>query len=198
MKNKNFLKKSLSLINNKKQFYFLFFLSLLGVFVELLSIAIVIPVVVFLIEQDPIEKFQILKPIFNFFSISNKEEIITISLFGIAIVYFLRFLFLIFLNFYKNLFSYNLSLNIKKDLVNKYLSQNYSYFFKENSSRLIKNIMIEAAHFSQNLVDRIFYIFVDIFVISTVLISLVFFEPIISLIIATFLSLVALILFIFF
>ena len=195
MKNKNFLTKSLDLIDNKKQFYFLFFLSLVGVFVELLSIAIVIPVVVFLIEQDPIEKFQILKPIFNFLSISNKKEIIIFSLLGIAIVYFLRFLFLIFLNYYKNLFSYNLSLNIKRDLINNYLSQDYSYFFNENSSRLIKNIIVEASHFSGNLVDRIFYIFIDIFVISTVLISLIFFEPVISFIIATFLSFIALILF---
>ena len=101
MKNKNTFEKSLYLIKNKKQFYFLFFLSLIGVFVELLSVAVVIPVVVFLIEQDPIEKFQILKPIFNYLSISNKNEIISFSLFAIIIVYFFRFSFLIYLNYYK-------------------------------------------------------------------------------------------------
>ena len=194
MKNKNVLTKSLRLIKNKKQLYFLFILSIIGVFVELLSIAIVIPVVVFLIEQNPIEKFQILEPIFNFFSISTKNEVIAFSLIGIVIVYFFRFLFLIFLNYYKNLFSYNLSLDIKKNLIDKYLSQKYSYFFNENSSRLIKNIIVETSHFSGNAVDRLFYIFIDTFVILTVFISLIFFEPFISLTIALFLCLVALIL----
>lgn len=194
MKYKNILTKSLSLIKNKKQLYLLFFFSLIGVFVELLSIAIVIPVVVFLIEENPIEKFQILEPIFNHFSISTKNDVITFSLVGIVIVYFFRFLFLIFLNYYKNLFSYNLSLNIKKNLIDKYLSQKYSYFFNENSSRLIKNIVVEISHFSGNAVDRLFYIFIDTFVISTVFVSLIFYEPIISLTIAFFLCLVALIL----
>lgn len=194
MKYKNILTKSLSLIKNKRQLYLLFFFSLIGVFVELLSIAIVIPVVVFLIEENPIEKFQILEPIFNHFSISTKNDVITFSLVGIVIVYFFRFLFLIFLNYYKNLFSYNLSLNIKKNLIDKYLSQKYSYFFNENSSRLIKNIVVEVSHFSGNAVDRLFYIFIDTFVISTVFVSLIFYEPIISLVIGFFLCLVALIL----
>ena len=194
MKNKNTFEKSLNLIKNKKQFYFLFFLSLIGVFVELLSVAIVIPVVVFLIEQDPIEKFQILKPIFNYLSISNKNEIIAFSLFAIVIVYFFRFLFLIYLHYYKNLFSYNLSLNVKRDLIDKYLSQRYSYFFNDNSSRLIKNVIVEVSQFTGGAINSIFYIFIDLFVISTVLISLIFFEPIISFIIAIFLCFVGLIL----
>ena len=194
MKNKNTFEKSLNLIKNKKQFYFLFFLSLIGVFVELLSVAIVIPVVVFLIEQDPIEKFQILKPIFNYLSISNKNEIIAFSLFAIVIVYFFRFLFLIYLNYYKNLFSYNLSLSVKRDLIDKYLSQRYSYFFNDNSSRLIKNVIVEVSQFTGGAINSIFYIFIDLFVISTVLISLIFFEPVISFIIAIFLCFVGLIL----
>ena len=194
MKNKNTFEKSLNLIKNKKQFYFLFFLSLIGVFVELLSVAIVIPVVVFLIEQDPIEKFQILKPIFNYLSISNKDEIIAFSLIAIVIVYFFRFLFLIYLNYYKNLFSYNLSLSVKRDLIDKYLSQRYSYFFNDNSSRLIKNVIVEVSQFTGGAINSIFYIFIDLFVISTVLISLIFFEPVISFIIAIFLCFVGLIL----
>lgn len=190
MKNKNVFYKSLSLIKNKKEFYFLFFLSLIGVFVELLSIAVVVPIVVFLIEQDPVEKYEILKPIFSFFSIQSKNDIINLGLIGIILVYSFRFIFLIFLNYYKNLFSYNLSLTIKKDLINKYLSQNYSYFFKENSSRLIKNIIVEISQFTGNAVNSIFYIFIDIFVISTVLISLIIFQTKISLTITVFLFLV--------
>ena len=194
MENKNIFKKSLSLIKNKKQFYILLFLSFIGVFVELLSIAIVIPIVVFLIEQNPIEKFQFLESIFNFLSISNKKEILVFSLLSIIIVYFFRYLYLIFLNYYKNIFSFNLSLNVKKNLVEKYLSQKYSYFFNENSSRLVKNIIVEASHFTNNAVDRIFYIFIDTFVISIVLISLILFESGISLIIAGFLCLIGIIL----
>jgi ABC-type multidrug transport system fused ATPase/permease subunit len=194
MKNKNFFTKALSLIKDKKQLYLLFFFSIVGVFVELLSIAIVVPVVVFLIEQNPLEKFQILEPIFNFLSISTKDEMITFCLIGIVIVYLFRFLFLVFLHYYKNLFSYNLNLNIKKDLIDQYLSQKYSYFFNQNSSRLIKNIIVEISHFSGGAVDRLFYIFIDIFVIVTVFASLIFFEPTISLIIAFFLILVGLIL----
>ena len=194
MNNKNFFTKAFSLIKNKKQLYFLFFFSIIGVFVELLSIAIVVPVVVFLIEQNPLEKFQTLEPIFNFLSISTKNEIITFSLLGIVIVYFFRFSFLIFLHYYKNLFSYNLNLNVKKDLIDQYLSQKYSYFLNQNSSRLIKNIIVEVGHFVGGAVDHMFYIFIDIFVIITVFASLMFFEPFISLIIAFFLILVGLIL----
>ena len=66
-------------------------------FVELLSIAVVVPIVVFLIEQDPVEKYEILKPIFSFFSIQSKDDIINLGLIGIIAVYSFRFIFLIFL-----------------------------------------------------------------------------------------------------
>ena len=190
MKNKNVFYKALYLIKNKQEFYFLFFLSIIGVFVELLSIAVVVPIVIFLIEQNPVEKYEILRPLFNFFSIKSKEDVIYFGLIGILLVYFFRFIFLIFLNYRKNLFSYNLSLTIKKDLINKYLSQNYSYFFKENSSRFIKNIIVEISQFTGNAINSIFYIFIDTFVIFTVLISLIFFQTKISLTIAVFLCLV--------
>ena len=194
MKNKNTFEKSLFLIQNKNQLYILFFLSLIGVFVELLSIAAVIPAVVFLIEENPIEKFQFLNHIFVYFSISSKEQIISYSLFLIVIVYFLRFLFLIFLNYYKNLFSYNLNVNLKSELVDKYLSQNYSYFFNQNSSKFTKNIIVEVSRFSGNVVGSIFHILIDLFVITTVLISLIFYQPFITIIIALFLILIGFIL----
>lgn len=190
MKNKNTFEKSLFLIQNKNQLYILFFLSLIGVFVELLSIAAVIPAVVFLIEENPIEKFQFLNHIFVYFSISSKEQIISYSLILIIVVYFLRFLFLIFLNYYKNLFSYNLNVNLKSELVDKYLSQNYSYFFNQNSSKFTKNIIVEVSRFSGNVVGSIFHILIDLFVITTVLISLIFYQPFITIIIALFLILI--------
>ena len=43
MKNNKIFSKALSIIKNKNEFYILFFLSLIGVFVELISIAAVIP-----------------------------------------------------------------------------------------------------------------------------------------------------------
>ena len=48
------------------------------------------------------------------------------------------------------------------------------------------------SQFTGNAINSIFYIFIDLFVISTVLISLIFYEPIISFIIAIFLCLVGL------
>ena len=89
---------------------------------ELLSIAAVIPAVIFLIEQNPIEKFLFLEPILKYFLLMSKYDVVLYSLIFITIIYFIRFLFLIFLNYYKNLFSYYLSLEIKSELVNKYLS----------------------------------------------------------------------------
>ena len=182
--------KSISLIKNKKEFVILFILSIGGVFVELLSIAAAIPIVIFLIEQDPIEKFRFLEPIFNYFSISTKEEIILFSLVAVFFVYLIRFFYLIFLNYYKNLFSFILAKNLKQELVDGYLSQNYSYFFNQNSSKFVKNIIVEISHFSGNAVNSIFHIFIDIFVISTVLISLTVYQTSISIVIAIFLSLV--------
>jgi len=90
--------------------------------VELLSIAAVIPAVIFLIKQNPIEKFLFLEPILKYFLLMSKYDVVLYSLIFITIIYFIRFLFLIFLNYYKNLFSYYLSLEIKSELVNKYLS----------------------------------------------------------------------------
>ena len=74
-----------------------------------------------------------------------------------------------------------------QQLVDKYLSQNYSYFFNQNSSKFTKNIIVEVSRFSGNVVGSICHILIDLFVITTVLISLLFYQPFITIIIALFL-----------
>lgn len=179
--------KIFKLINDKKILYFLFFLSIGGVFVELLSIAAIIPLVIFLLEENPIEKFEILKPIFLFFNLNNKVDIVNFGIIFILLVYLIRFFYLTFLNFYKNFFSFKLSIDIKNNLLSLYLSQNYSYFTNQNTSRLVKNMIVETSQFTGNAISSLINIFIDFIVIFLVMISLLFYQFKITIIISLFL-----------
>lgn len=119
--------------------YFFIFLFLISIILEMLSIAIIIPLLQSLSGNS---NSLIFKNIFDFINIiiGEKYNIIYIILFIVFIIFTLKNFFLIFFSYIQNKYITTVRMYLTNKLYKIYLFQSYNFFLKNNSSILIRNI----------------------------------------------------------
>jgi len=147
---KNALNKLLFVLdsNERKKSFILTLLVLIGAILEMLGIGMLIPILSLLTDNGAnsvyFEKVKEYLPIIKNF---DKYNLIIFSLASIFIVYLLKTIFLSFLTWYQSLFIFNLNSKISRKLFKNYLYQDYTFYLKTNSSKLIQNINVEVGNF---------------------------------------------------
>ena len=129
--------------NQKKELYFLFFLIIISMFLEVFSIGLIVPVMMSILNQDITTLLPLTEPILNYIgSYKNKDLVIFTSL-ALVCSYFVKNLYLLF--FLKIVGDYlaKIERKIKSQLFNKYISHKHYNYFKTNSSKLLSNITID-------------------------------------------------------
>ena len=122
-------KKITFLLNNQEvKFLTIFsFLLLIGIFFEMLSFVIIIPVFNLIFLNNFSDNF-----LLNIF-ISNSEIPETsnfkiLVIFIMLLVFFVKNLYLIIVNYYNRKFFYNLNIRLSTNLFSIYLKQKYFFF----------------------------------------------------------------------
>ncbi len=160
---KIFLKKIHNLIDKKfyYKFVFYFIITFLIMILEVLGIALLFPIVK-IITSDEIP-FKELIPL-------NEENFLFFFAIFLLIIFIIKNLLLIYLNFWQYRFLGNIHLNLASKLINNYLKMPYKYFINSNTSIMVKNID-EAQNFSTCL-NAILNIILETLVILAILIML--------------------------
>ena len=167
------IKKLLFLIpkNYHLKTFFIFIFFLFNAFLELLGIGLILPVIALLADTQN-EFFQ-----YNFRKVYEQSELfknynfkyfILILLF---FVFFVKFFFSIFLNWYQATFLAQINIKISSNLFTKYVNHEYKLFIKKNTSEIIRNVINETniytkkilVPFLQNIMD--FLILFGIFIL---------------------------------
>ena len=148
---------------------FIFCLTFICSITELISIGLIIPILhLFSGGQLEIDLIQIPK-LFN--NSSNEALYLILSIF--LVVYFVKFSLNKILIKKQNSFSHFLFAKTSKKFFRLYLNKNFSFFIKNNSSDLIRNVLSECNLFSTGVVfylvqllsELIFFTFISIFLI---------------------------------
>lgn len=119
--------------------YFFILLFLVSIILEMLSIAIIIPLLQSLSGNSNSLTF---KNIFDYINIiiGEKYNIIYIILLIVFIIFTLKNFFLIFFSYINNKYITTVRMYLTNELYKIYLFQSYNFFLKNNSSILIRNI----------------------------------------------------------
>ena len=143
----NNLKKNFSLLDrvDKKKLYFIIFLGLFGTIFEILGIGLIVPFVIIITDINVIENNIYIQEFSKFLNIETRKELIQISILILLIIYVVKLIFLTYLSWIKQSFSYNLQAKISTKIFRIFLNQPYLYFSKLNSSRLIQETRDEPA-----------------------------------------------------
>ena len=116
----NNLKQNFSLLDrvDKKKLYFIIFLGLFGTIFEILGIGLIVPFVIIITDINVIENNIYIQEFSKFLNIETRKELIQISILILLIIYVVKLIFLSYLSWIKQSFSYNLQAKISTKIFN--------------------------------------------------------------------------------
>ena len=173
-----FFKKLYSSLNFKlrKQLVILFFLMLIGTILEIFGIALIVPVLYTISEENILNKFPALNPYLNFLGNPSGIELILYSVVFLSLIYLLKMIFLTYLNWKQIKFIYQVEGFISKNLFGSYLNSPYEFHLKTNSAILLRNVTAEAQLFGSS-VSAFTTLLIEVLVLIGVVILLLYLEP---------------------
>lgn len=176
---KNTLKKLNFLITKRqrKLILALVFLLLIGMFLEAFGLGVLVPGLSMILDPEALQKITFLMNLKGFLPNSLKEHFIILFLIAICLLYFLKSIFLIFLTLKQNRFLNNVTTYISNNLFTSYLSQPYSFHIKRNASELIKNLQVET-NLLHSLVSSIIIIFTEFCFVFSIVVTIIYIEPV--------------------
>ena len=166
-----FILKFLKLLSIKDRIYFYILVAaaIINVFLELLSIGMVIPLIGLILNPNiVIKKFADLLPNFEFLNTIASINY-TSYIFYFLIIFFLIFLFkniFIFIYFYlQNKFVQKIEQDLSRRILKKYLSQDYSFFVENNSSSLTSKLSADLLNFTRGFVGPLITLISEIMIV---------------------------------
>ena len=163
----NFLKLLTS--KDKLYFYLLVFGSSVNVFLELLSIGMVIPLIGILL--NPEKMFTQLNNFFpenDFLKYSVNIDLSSYIFYFLVIffiIYLLKNSFIYFYFYFQNKFVQKIEADLSKRILEKYFLQDYSFFINNNSSQLITKLTADLLTFTRGFVGPLITLISEIMIV---------------------------------
>ena len=182
----NSIKQFLFILNKEEKLnlFYLFILMIIGMFLETLSVGLVIPLINIILQLDntsylffinslPIisdnDQFQV--------SADDTLTIYMIALGGLIFVFGMKFIFLTYLYWKQFGFVFTLQRDISQKMYETYMSLDYSSYLKTNSSKFIKNVNYEVGSFSAVISQSIQFL-IDLLTCIGIVALLLYYQPI--------------------
>jgi len=151
----------------KKNFFLLTSFMFINSLLEIFSLGLIIPIIGLMFQQNI--DLELLKYLLNFFNISELN-IFTSIIYFFLIFQIIKILFSIYYLFYETKYIHSFKERIASRLMHNYFSQNYIFFIKNNSAKLLRNItygvdmsVVFLFQFLKVLLDLIMLSFIFIF-----------------------------------
>ncbi|MDC2970479.1 ABC transporter ATP-binding protein/permease [Candidatus Pelagibacter sp.] len=178
---KNFISKIIYILPKgwKKSIFYITILTLFNAIFELFGIGLVIPFLSVLLGETN----SFLNDI-SIFKELEKEYLILVFILIFLLIFTIKNIFLIFFQKIKINFSHDLAKAVSTRLYLRYLKKNYIFFTLRNTSELIRNTSSETAQFSYGVMVPILTLISDFIIFFTILIFLIYYNPLATLIAA--------------
>ena len=156
---------------------------LIGSGLEAVGLGLIIPLVSLILETNN-QLINFFPDFINdyLFSLDLKSRVFYFSIL-IGLFYFIKNIFIGFLYYKINMFAFTTRSNLGSRLFNIYLKKPYPFFTNQNSSILINNIHNESNTFCESALLPILIIITETLLISSICIILLFFDPVVTLIV---------------
>ena len=180
-------------LQTKRGFYWLVLLIIINTLLETFSIALLLPFINIIITDQLSINFEKFYNSYNTyfaqlytFDLFHKEKIYLILIILLIIFFTLRFIFSLFFLHQNNLFVSSIEKKISSRVFVNYLSQNYEFFLKKNSSIFMKNIVNNCSQMGSSIYSLIILIS-EIFILTSLTLIIFISNLILSLISVSFL-----------
>ena len=141
--------------SDKRKIYLLTFGVFLMLILEIFSIGLIFPLLIFLTENQIFDKFPIIQNVANIFSIETKNEFLILLIILITIVYIVKLLYSYLILYYTHHFAFHLQEKLTNKFFNFYIRMPFIMHLNRNSAFLIRNLTQEMSLFTTNCITPI-------------------------------------------
>jgi ATP-binding cassette, subfamily B, bacterial PglK len=189
------IKSELSLLGLRQRmnFILLVVLQFIGVMLDLVGIGLVVPMIYSVNNNEVINKFDFISNYLYRLSENSKLNFLLYMIICLLVFNFFRILFLVYLNYKKNSYAYNLRLNISSSIFDKFLSQEYSLFIQKNSAEVIRSILSDVDGFVNQYLIPLSEMLCDLILFCLLVAIALFYDPQLTIILVSILTIFVLI-----
>ena len=162
----------------RHQILLIFVLIIIGTILETFSIALIFPALLLLSNPDDLLNNQLATDYLYFLKQFSQIELIILGMIVILLSYLTKALFLFFLVWKQNSFSFNLQGYIAERIFKSYFDQPYIFHLQRNSAELIRNITFEVQQLSNGIFIQGLALLTEIFIFSAIILLLAFVQPV--------------------
>lgn len=176
---------SLLTSHQKRSALLLLFMMFIAMLLEALGVGMVIPVLAFLSQDNPIERYPQFQPILSLLGNPTAHELIVGVMVVMVFLYTIKAFFLAFVNWRQARFVFRLQASLAQRLFSGYLRQPYVFHIQRNSSQLIQTITSETAQFARGAMLPGMLFLTEALVLIGIFTLLMVIEPIGALVVMT-------------
>jgi ABC-type bacteriocin/lantibiotic exporter with double-glycine peptidase domain len=172
-----------------KRFLFSFFLLIfsifIGSFLELISLASIIPILEIIRSKSINNLNPTLNEFVKYLNINSYEDLLLIVSFSIIFIFFIKFLINNINSFYVVKFASRIKVDLTKNMMQFYLKKNYKFFINNNSNNLVQNTLLEARILADRFYLASLFILIDSLILFSIILFLFFYNFQLTLILIT-------------
>lgn len=182
----NLINKIQLIINkkNKLSLFFLIFLMITVMLLEILSLGLIAPSLTVIIDPTSINKY-LDNQIINFI-IYNKEKAALLLLSSLILIFLFKTLLVFFLNWKQAQIMFQINTRVAKFFYKNYLNIGYQFHLENDSSKMIRNISSEIS-ISTSLINSLCLLFAELIILVGITLFLFLFSPMASIFVSIFL-----------
>lgn len=163
----------------KKQTIGLFFVMLIGAFLEAFGVSVVVPFVAVITRDDYIQKIPLLSRVFHAFGFSSPARFAMACMAVLILVYIVKALYLIFENNLQAKFVSECKFQMQNRLVKAFLKKPYVYYLDKNSAEM-NRLLVSDLNKSFQILQQILGMMTELVVSAMLLITLFVIDPLMS------------------
>ncbi len=149
----------------KKYAVLVLVMGMVAALLELLGVAVIIPILDMLLDMNTLEKKWFIKPFIELLNLDSTIKMVWFICIGVIGVYLLKNLYFTFYNWVSLKYAYKIRRELAIRVLHAYMKQGYIFFVENNSSRLLQGI--------GNDVDSVYSIISQMFGIVTKIMTIV-------------------------
>jgi ABC-type multidrug transport system fused ATPase/permease subunit len=161
----------------RKRMFMLIPVIVLGMCMETLSVGMIVPALGILLNESFYAQFEALHPLLHFLDNPSHEKLIFFGLISLALVFFLKNVFLYFQIHCQGTFVYSAKREIALTLFKKYLGKSYLFHLSTNSSEMLRNLTTEVNSYCNFFLMPVVNIITETLVVAGLISLIIWVEP---------------------
>ncbi len=138
--------KKLFSARQKRQLVILFFLMLLGAFLEILGVSLIVPLVSVVMQEDIINTNPLIGDICRMLHIQSNRGFLIFCVLFLIFVFIFKDLYLVFEIYVQNRFVYNNRFRMQQRLMDAYLNKGYEYYLNASSGEIVRVVQQDVSN----------------------------------------------------